>query len=329
MDLRWPWVALALGVLVIVLLAWWARPPRAAADAVLVAHTHRLRGLPRFRALARRRLLLTGWHTLALLVLAAGTILLVGREQVVEARPPEGESRDIIICLDASSSMSLENAGVVEAVRSVVSDLRGERIGLTIFSSTAITVFPLTDDYAFVARELARAQQAFAKDDFGYVAGTTLPDGTASLMSDGLVSCVHRFDAPAEERGRAIILASDNEPQGPPLYTFEEAARYAAERDIVVYGLAPGELARSEERYAEFAAGVDRTGGSLVLIDESRPGTEIVDGVEALRRTRLEAEQRAVRVDDPDLGTVVTGAGMLLLVLGWVAEAVLGRRRRQ
>ncbi len=78
-ELKWPWLAvlLAAGVVVLLLL-WWRRPARRAGG-LLVAHTSRLRGLPRFRRLARRQLLLTGLRTAAVLTLVAGAILLASR----------------------------------------------------------------------------------------------------------------------------------------------------------------------------------------------------------------------------------------------------------
>ena len=79
----------------------------------------------------------------------------------MQATEPEVRNRDIILCLDGSGSMDRYNAEVVRQFREIVSGLRGERVGMTIFSGASITAFPLTDDYEFLTAELDRAEKAF------------------------------------------------------------------------------------------------------------------------------------------------------------------------
>jgi hypothetical protein len=293
-------------------------------DAVLVAHAARLRGLPRYRTLVRRQRGLLAARTAATLLVLAGTILLSGRLTSVQATEPEVRNRDIILCLDGSGSMDRYNAEVVRQFREIVSGLRGERVGMTIFSGASITAFPLTDDSDFLSAELDRAETAFQANDYDYVAGTQLDDSRASQVGDGLVSCVQGFDRPDEERGRAIVLASDNDPQGPPIYMLEDAGQYAADHDVVVYGIASPETP-TDGAVAEFRAAVEATGGEYSTLDESGSGS-IVAGIQRLERTRIQEPPEPLLVDEPALGGTVTAAGVALLVLTGLRRPERGRR---
>lgn len=62
----------------------------------------------------------------------------------------------------------------------------------------------------------------------------------ASLIGDGLASCVMRFDHADEQRARSIILATDNELNGsPPIVSLKEAADYSASKKIRIYTINP------------------------------------------------------------------------------------------
>lgn len=324
MELRWPWLVVALVALVVLalLVALRAGRPRGR-DAVLVAHAARLRSVPRYRTLVRRQRALLAARTAATLLVLAGTILLSGRLTSVQATEPEVRNRDIILCLDGSGSMDTYNAEVVRQFQQIVSGLRGERVGMIIFSGAAITAFPLTDDYEFLTAELDRAETAFEASDYDYVAGSQLDDARASQMGDGLVSCVQGFDRQDEERGRAIVLASDNDPQGPPIYTLEDAGQYAVDHDVVVYGIASPETPAGGA-VEEFRSAVEATGGEYSTLEESGSDS-IVTGIQRLERTRIAEPPEPLLVDRPALGGAITAAGVALLVLTGLRRPERGR----
>ena len=332
LQLRWPWVVVGGVVLVVALLLWWTRAPRpAGGDRLLVAHVERLRALPRYAALVRRQQLVTAYLSVAALVVVAGALLVAARPQVTEVTQDDDTSRDIVLCLDASGSMQPYNVDVVRQVRGIVRELAGERIGLSVFSGATVTIVPLTDDYAFVLDQLDRAEAAFRAGEYDFVAGVQLGDDRASQLGDGIASCTRGFDRPDEDRGRAIIVASDNDPQGPPVYTVQQGARYAARRDIVVHGIAspdtPTQAARSEFRRA-----VTSTGGTFSVLGEDGSAEQVLERINGLEAKRIEKPPRVVERDRPDAGIVVIGAGLALLLLGWLVEALLvasGRRPRR
>jgi len=329
MDLRWPLMWLLLGLVpVVVGLAWLLRPGSLRpGSATLVAHTDLLRRLPRYATLVRRRRLWAAWSALAALVMVVGSVWLAARPSAVTTQQPTDRSRDIMLCLDSSTSMTDENVEVIATFRKLVDQLEGERIGLTIFNGAAVPVFPLTDDYDFVREQLDEAEQKLAAEDYDYVAGTILEyGGGSSLVGDGLVTCAQSFDRPETERGRAIVLASDNDQQGTAIYSMAEAGEYAAARSIVVYGIGSPDLAHDSILRSDFEDAVTPSGGRLTLLGQGEPTAEIVAGIQQLERTRLQQPAQPIYHDKPFAPTVVVCLGALMLAGGWVGEWVARRR---
>lgn len=333
---RWPWLALALGALVLLLLVVWLRPWRrpARAGAAYVAHAARLQALPRYQVLVRRQVVLGACLTLATLVACSGAVVLAGRLQQRQTMSQEDRTRDIVLCLDASGSMAEVDAEVLREFRTIIAGLRGERIGLTIWSGAAITVFPLTDDYTYVLEQLNAAEKAFASGDVYsdeyaiFTAGTVLDWDVQSQMGDGLASCVQRFDRADEDRSRAIVLASDNEPIGAGIFSVPEAAEYARAKRVVVHGIAAPATAERPSAAEQFEAAVASTGGTFSQLGEDGSTKAVIDAIADLDAKPIKRPPLVQVLDRPQAGTVVVGIGLGGLVLLWVAQGVLVLRDR-
>ncbi|MCM0621809.1 VWA domain-containing protein [Nocardioides bruguierae] len=341
--LLWPHLAVGvlllavLAVLVAVVLGLRGAARRAPEGALVSRRAARLRTLPRYRSLRRRRRAVGAVTAVLALVtvLAAGWV--AGRPGVTETEPGEAIGRDLMICLDSSGSMWDDNVLVLDAIREVVAGLRpGDRVGLTLWSGAAVHVLPLTDDLTAVTDELARAQEAFDKGSYRYVAGIDLPQRVASLIGDGLVSCARSFDRLDERRSRAVLLASDNDPLGTGVYTLPAAAQVAADDGLVVYGIgAPSlERPRNAAALAEMDAAVRATGGFLAVTgapgaDGAARTAEIVERVDALEASRSPGLTQQVRRDEPGPArALAVGAGGALLLLVLVLAVVAGLRGR-
>ncbi|WP_193609676.1 VWA domain-containing protein [Nocardioides lijunqiniae] len=320
-DLRWPMLAVGLAALVVVLLLLWIRRPRSAYDGVLVAHTERLRALPRFRALARREQLVTAVATLGALGMATGAILLSARPARPVVVEPDRNGRDIVLCLDVSGSMDRWNRQVVESFRQLLDGLNGERLGLTIYSGLSISVFPLTDDYDFVRSKLDEAEAAFSSEDYDYFVGTEAVEERASQTGDGIMSCLQRFDVEHDDRGRAVVLATDNDPLGQGIFTVEEAAGEARRDDVVVYGI--GTPGMRPERATELADATATTGGFMSVVEDTGGVDDVVRGIQEIERDRLRPIPTGVEIDEPAVPFGIAVAGFVVLLGG----ALLGRRR--
>lgn len=339
-ELKWPWLVVLLVLLVVALLAVWVRiwRQRQPRGASYVAHAARLRALPRYRTLVQRRRVLGGFGSVAALVACVGGIVLGGRVQETQVTDRDEAARDIMLCLDASGSTAPWNVDVVQEFRNIVEGLEGERIGLTVWNNAAITKFPLTDDYAFVLDRLDEAEEAFAGwnvltpseqfDDF--TAGTWSEERQyqSSLVADGLVSCVQRFDRLDEDRGRALVFATDGEQRGRSVYDLAEAAAYAADDRIVVHVIAnPGEPDVDGD-IDGLQAAADETGGTFAQLGTGGSAEEVVEEINELEAAKIERPPLVQTVEEPRTGQVLAGIGVGLLVLVWAVQGLIALGRR-
>jgi Ca-activated chloride channel family protein len=334
---RWPWLVPVLVLLVVGLMVWWTRSRgrRTAAGASYVAHAARLRALPRYRALVRRQVVLGTCLTVAALVACAGAIVLGGRVQERQTHAQEDRTRDIMLCLDSSGSMAEVDAEVVREFRTIVGGLRGERVGLTIWSGVAITVFPLTDDYDYVLEQLGEAEDAFGAGGVYseaysvYTAGTVIDWDIQSQLGDGLASCVQRFDRRDEDRSRAIVLASDNEPIGQGVYDLPGAAELAREANVVVHAIAPPTTGDRPSAARLFSDAATSTGGTFSMLGDDGSAAGVIKAIGDLDTSEIERPPVVQVLDRPRLGTVLAGIGVGGLGVVWLAQGLLAVRDRR
>lgn len=313
MELRYPDLILvgAIAALVTAYAAHWALAVRRRRLSTPVANTSQLTALPEYRRALRT-------HRLRLAVLTLSGMLLTGAALVGAARPldtttdrPTSRSRDIMLCLDVSGSMADYDVALVETFRSLVRGFEGERIGLVIFNASAATVFPLTDDYAFINAELDAAAEAMAggagREPF--FAGTFNGLGT-SLIGDGLATCVAGFDRIDTRRARSLVFATDNQLAGRPLVALDEAAELAKARAVRVYGLNPEESGLDDEA-AEMRALVTGTGGQYHAMTDSSAVGAIIASVQRQEATLIEGQARALHTDNPTAALLIGGLGLI------------------
>lgn len=149
-------------------------------------------------------------------------------EAVTKTRTAEGI--DIMLVLDASSSMQAEDfrptrfEAAREAAGSFVEGRVSDRVGLIVFAAEAYTQVPLTLDYPFLQRML---------DDVEIGA---VEDGTA--VGTALATAVNRLKDSEAESKVAILLTDgrNNRGQIDP----RTAAEVAATMDVRVYAIGVG-----------------------------------------------------------------------------------------
>jgi Ca-activated chloride channel family protein len=180
------------------------------------------------RRLDRPGLLLAAlW--LCLIVAAAGP------QRLVPVPDRTASGRDIVIALDLSGSMAIEDfaldgetASRLDAVKRVaarfVAARGGDRIGLVIFADRAYVAAPLTWDLTAVSRAVENAE-----------IGLT---GQSTAISDGLGLALKRILAePA--RSRVIVLLSDGRDTAARLEP-RQVARLAADNGVRIHTIALG-----------------------------------------------------------------------------------------
>ncbi|WP_259607049.1 vWA domain-containing protein [Microbacterium neungamense] len=319
----WWLVLVAVGVLVAavvvgILLGLRAGRRDRASAPVLISRAERMRALPAFRQAVRRRMTLLA----GVLALGAVAVLLGG---VVAARPmsaqtiqPVNNSRDIMLCLDVSGSMSDVDVEVLGVFLELLDGFEGERIGLTIFNSSPVQVFPLTDDYVFIREQLQRIRESFdyTSETPEHWVGTLNGPG-ASLIGDGLAACTMRFDHLDDERSRSVILATDNELAGASILTVEEAALYAKSRGVRVFAINPVQ-GKDAQVSAQLTDAARLTGGESYALRDTTTVGDIITEIQKQEATALKGQAQVVWVDTPNLWIALTLVALLaFLVLVW------------
>lgn len=317
------WMPIAVVILMALVFVLHERRRRARArttvESLPIAHSDRLTALPSYRkALRNYRVLLGSAAALVLVALLAG-VTLASRPAAPAYAQPDLASRDIVLCLDVSGSMVDYDAEIVDVFAELSSQFTGERISLVLFNASAVTTFPLSRDYEYIERQLERVKSALETDDDMLYSGTLLGDGS-SLIGDGLAACSLRFDAPETDRSRSIIFASDNVSAGRSIYSLPQAGQLAAENNIRVYGINPGDTAARDylsDLATEFEAVVTATGGAYYALDDPNAIPSIVDRITSEQAVALPGELQII-LDDrpvwPFLALVLGIAGYLVLL---------------
>lgn len=351
MELMFWWLIPVAALLVAVAL-WlgFRSDPQANVRRRAVAHADRLTALPEYQSALRRH---RRW--LAVAALAAASLLVSA--VAAAARPvelttirPEQRNRDIMLCLDTSGSMSSADAAVVEVFTALANEFDGERIGLTIFDSSAVQVFPLTDDYQYVQEQLTLAKDAFDGNpgSAGFLDGTWNGRGS-SLIGDGLASCVNGFPGTgsgsagpditgsasgstasgspgsggtdSQQRSRSVVLATDNYLSGDPIFTLEEAGALARDAGVRVYALNPGDFDYGPgpgQPGARLRAAAETSGGAYYPLDGPDAVAGIVRRVQETEASAMLGAPRAVVSDRPDLPLAIALlSGLVLAGASW------------
>ncbi|HCS61829.1 MAG TPA: hypothetical protein DIW46_10630 [Microbacterium sp.] len=282
--------------------------------AAQISRAERVRALPSFQhAVRRRTIALVGVLTLGVVAAVIGGVV-AARPMSSETIQPTNNSRDIMLCLDVSGSMSEVDVEVLAVFEELLDGFEGERIGLTIFNSSPVQIFPLTDDYEFIRTHLASIRESFDyMEEIPEHWVGTLNGAGASLIGDGLASCTMRFDHVEDERSRSIILATDNEVNGASIVTLDEAADYAASVGVRVFALNPVQSA-DDAISKELIDAARKTGGESYGLRDTKTVADIIEDVQEQDATELRGQAQVVWSDTPNLWVAI----LLVLGLGFV-----------
>lgn len=331
MVVKYWWLGLALLVIVLAVSAWryftCLTRGKGGRDALWLAHTDRVRQLPRYQFLARRRVRWLSIEVGFTVVALIGALAMVSRPMAVANDSSEMRSRDVMLCLDVSGSMTRADATIIQTYIQLVGSLKGERIGMVLFNSSGSMAFPLTDDYVFVEEQLrsvldwintnsvfpsSQASGGTGLDGQAIIKGASAGNGSSgsSLIGDGLMSCLLRFDQQAQERPRTVILATDNELAGTPIFTLQEAGQKAVTDHVLVYAISPP-LSDSSAK-TELRSVAESTGGQLLELNNDPAMTaRIVEGIRRQQQKAIMGMSSARSFDLVWPGAVTMGVGLL------------------
>jgi Ca-activated chloride channel family protein len=275
-------------------------------DDAPIANVFHAEASPVFQRLRRRYQSLVGVEVASLSLVGLAAIGLTMRPLSEHRDTREVTNRDVMLCLDVSGSMIQLDVDVLASFTTLTSGLEGERIGLTIFNGSAVSVFPLTDDARYISDTLTASATLLVEHKQLFTQGTN--EGGSSLIGDGLASCVLRFDRLDEKRSRSIVFVTDNMRAGTPIMTIEQAGEFANERDIRVYAIAAEHTPEfAGITLAEVATG---TGGAAFQMTDTHTVDAVITEIQKLEATRIELPTDVVADDRPTFWIVLCLAGV-------------------
>lgn len=272
-------------------------------------------------------------------------IALTARPSTIDESEEKAASRDIVLCLDVSGSTLPYDREVIDTYRRLVDNFKGERIGLSIFNSTSRTVFPLTDDYELVSKQLDKASGILkgveSQDDIDkmkesdyqalsdWLEGTQNRKESTSLIGDGVVSCAAMLPGFAygnasatnadRQRAASIVLATDNVVSGKPTYTLSEALDLTQQARISVDGLFSGpKQSESDQTTKDFKSAIETRHGVFLTQSDGASVSSLVKEIESRRNHESQARNKAAITDAPGWWTFALAVVLMVwLALTW------------
>lgn len=320
----------------VILAAFLLRRKRIRGRGVRVANAEYLKALPVYR---RKK-----WESrIVRIVTLAGVLVSLVAALFLTARPYRRDTvkddidrRDIFFCLDLSASGYRAAEALVPEMKELVPELDGDRIGITLFNTTASLYVPMTDEYEFVLQRLDELEEYLeAEEEFQnsyaekYEYAADIPEnerdrydelnrilaafdeGTTagyaskgtSVIGESLASCLFNFpELHDEARTRILILATDNKDEciGTPLATLEEAADMCAKDGVVVFGIYPdtADDENAEENRTAMQAAVESTGGTFYVEGNGTTAEQILADI---RLQEIETTKTVTSTKDTDM----------------------------
>lgn len=282
------------------------------------------------------------WHTILKYVLIALIIASILLSGFLMARPYKTESkqlanynRDIILCMDISTTCDHLNAELIDKLEDIVRELNGERFGIVIFNSSPVLLCPLTNDYNYILQVLDKVKEGLKmRLDYtngkilfsdklyemdAYITNGTLVDNEtrgSSIIGDGLAAAALDFYDYEEkpDRTRVIILSTDNDLLGEEIVTLPEAGVMCQERDITVFGVGT-EIMDPDQRQM-MKDTVEGTGGKFYYGEDRDMVENIVDDIRAQIATLDDTQYEIVENEMPQksFGLLLFTLSLMLLV---------------
>ena len=267
-------------------------------------------------------LVLRGFFAIACVL---SCILMLLRPSRTAEPTKELYDRDIYLCMDVSTSVTELNLALIERLKETVTQLDGDRFGIVIFNASCVQLVPLTEDSNYILSvldELKENMKVFTPDNPDAVFNDYMLAGTiegseergSSLIGDGLATCASDFPDQAEDRTRIILLSTDNDLQGEPLYTLDEAATFCRKKGITVYGIGTQNMEPANTESMKRA--VEQTTGSFYTEESEGTVSQIVDSIEAKEKKMRKGQIQIQKVEMPwiPLSLLLFSVGGWLLV---------------
>lgn len=276
-----------------------------------VANTVFLENTDLYRKLQRQYKIYTGAAFASMIAAIFLGFLLIARPARIDQISPEIRNRDIFLCMDTSDSVDELNVKMCGELKKVVEELDGERFGITIFNAKSVLLVPLTSDYEYIKEALDKLQSSFKKNisedvDFSnsqdmeayyYKYDGTLGDNGSSFIGDGLASCLYNFPdlETNDERSRIIIFTTDNELNGVPYLSLQDAAGLCTKNKVRVFAIAPENIVDE----GQFKSSIESTGGKYYKNTQPKAYDNLVADIKKIKTSAMKTYETKI-TDQPE-----------------------------
>ncbi len=245
--------------------------------------------------------------------------LLIARPYKTESKEVPHYNRDIILCMDISTTVDNLNQELIDKLIDVVEELNGERFGIVIFNTSPLLLCPLTNDYQYIISVLEKLKQGLEMRidyyngesvDFeeyleldSYISDGTLvgnQERGSSIIGDGLAAAALDFPDVEEnpDRSRIIIFTTDNDLLGTEIVTLPEAGQMCRDRGIIVYGIGTEVMDPGPKQMMKDT--VEYTGGEFFFGEDPVVVGNIVTNIQEQVATLDETHYEIIETDIPE-----------------------------
>ncbi len=306
-----------------------------------VANTQFVKETEYYKSKVRKYNILSNLIKIFCLVAIVVTSILIARPITIQTKTEEKYNRDILLSLDISTTQSEVNLKLIDKFREIMPDIKGDRIGLVIYNTSAVVYCPLTDDYDYLLdcfEEIEEQLQisiqyngnppdTYEKD------GETLPTlwmggvgvhalfKGSSLVGDGLASTLYSFPdlKDEKERTRIIIFATDNDVRGIETVTLDEACDLCQKYNVNLYAYCPTVQMNqftSNEKIASYKKAVEQNAkGKFYTGDLEKMSTSIVEEIKNTKASLLKSSKKTYITDHPEAFFICILIVFLILII--------------
>ncbi len=284
----------------IAFLAWYRyrinNIKRSKKHAAIIAHTSSVKQLPAYKKARKRYYILLGTAAFFLATTLFSFTALAARPIEIRADRRINATRDTVLCLDVSGSMTAKYSDeLLGHLVSIVKNLSGERVGITIFDSVAVNILPLSDDYGAVEEILFNLIEYFHQ--YHTTAGG-MKEGNSNI-GEGVMGCINSLDTLGDERTQSIILMTDNIQPDKTKIALPQAVAYGKKYGISFYGIGyPTATMTSEKEQLRLALDeyeeIDSSSNQLNI-------ASILDRIFEKEAVKIETARELVAIDTPEV----------------------------
>jgi len=301
-----------------------------------IANAERLLNNPLYKKQLTKYYVLRSVLVISLVVSILATFILLSRPYHIKKIKEQKYNRDIIICLDISSSVDELNMKLVKNLQDIVKNLSGERVGIVIFNTSSVMISPLSNDYEYTIKQLEDIRTAIkavstrsSADGHDYFywyeyiyEGTLIgnEERGSSLIGDGLLAGLFAFPQKKSDRTEVIIFATDNDKNGEGYVSLMEAAEYCKRNDVTVYGIGTEKMyAKNRE---EMSDAVKLTGGKFFIEENASSFHSIVEEIESKSASLVEGKTIIKLIETPEVYFAILVVSFLI----FAAVSIILRR---